>query len=680
MSSENVGRRKSYRWASASHASYDGGDWDSSDESVKEEEGIESELPKLPKLNYSSDKKNRSVNDDLDDLMAQISMEMTPKEAQGAFLDENEDRNSDLSDYIEEEFTVSRTGYYNNFVDSDVHEQEDHANPRVADKDSVESESTTAQYVTPREPSLEPTEKVDEEDLHDIDDANSVADSQQGVELQISMAKEEDVHDIPDSNSIADSQPDVELQIAAVKEKDLENYTDQGDVDDILSIPQTVNDDYKQEGISDEDSITNMSNDLDDNLSYTKSINYQENNDQEDNFRFTNKELRESIIDSSDEDEDYGINARYSDDESSNKSDDRASSSNDDNDTISSAGGGKGRESLEDQEASINDSDKDILTSKGSDDDSDSKSVTTVESDDKGSLSNDNETINSTGSVQLNQWKPDTDGLRSGFVQGSANKAPPGFVYDEDGKLIDLTPSSMKSRVVSTYSEIESAWNAFPSDGIDTDELETIRDTKTIYDNSTIYNVPGLITNHHNLPPLPNNGDTQEINDNQLMKIDSNKTITSENDKRSIRSNHTDILGISEPNSQQIAKVIDHDNTVPELNLNKLINSKISNDSKLQQLKDYYGELNEFDSGIQTWISYSLKSSSKEDKDYLMEEYKNNRHVREAYANAEDITRKNTVINTVNTVNQNVNHLKKKVLSHTIKSKQLFSSIGKKKL
>ena len=170
---------------------------------------------------------------------------------------------------------------------------------------------------------------------------------------------------------------------------------------------------------------------------------------------------------------------------------------------------------------------------------------------------------------------------------------------------------------------------------------------------------------------ISNNGIEQE--DKTRLRSISNATYSS--DKR------VEGPGIHQPNSQEIAK-INQNNSIPQLDLNKLITSNISNASKYEQLTSYYEELGSYDTGIQTWISYSLKASSKE-KEFLFQEYKDNRHVREAYANAEDLTKKNTVINTVNTVNQNVNHLKKKVFSHTMNSmkpKMLFSSIGKKKL
>lgn len=152
-------RKKSYRWVSAGHATYDGADWDSSDDSIDENGNVKkgvvrndtiSKLPALPKLHYddensevvqegtkeSSQDSNRDqlsericpqslvaddgndeittwetpklakissrnssksslqvkrtpVNEDLENLMAQISKEMTPK------IDQTEDFNDD---------------------------------------------------------------------------------------------------------------------------------------------------------------------------------------------------------------------------------------------------------------------------------------------------------------------------------------------------------------------------------------------------------------------------------------------------------------------------------------------------------------------------------------------------------------------------------------------------------
>lgn len=284
----------------------------------------------------------------------------------------------------------------------------------------------------------------------------------------------------------------------------------------------------------------------------------------------------------------------------------------------------------------------------------------------KSDVNKEEEKRKSVESAESGDWRPDTDALRSGFLENTGAKPPPGFVRDEKGELVDLTPSSMKPRVVSTYSEVESSWNAFPSEN--NADLETIGDTKTIYDNNTLYNVPGIMTNNEGLPPLP-----------ETMPPIPSANLTPNTDRPVERKASKDGSSIIPPTSQELDK-LSQQNSVPNRDLNKIIGSNSSHKLKLKNLRDYKQSIDNFDSGLQTWITYTLKSSSKTDRDFIFQEYKSNRHVREAYANADDLSRKNTVINTVSNVNQNVNHLRKKVLHHSLKPKTLFSSIGKKKL
>lgn len=286
-------------------------------------------------------------------------------------------------------------------------------------------------------------------------------------------------------------------------------------------------------------------------------------------------------------------------------------------------------------------------------------------------------------SINLGNWKPDTGAYRSGFVQETSNNPPPGYVYDESGKLIDLTPSSMKPRVVSTYSEVESSWNAFPSEG--NDDLETIKDTKTLYDNNTVHNVPGIISNNQNVPPLPelSQGVRSDENSDGLKSPgtghSTSTTFDGEGNKGPLQTHFKEVFTVPEPDSKEIARVTEQ-SKVPYLDLNKVLMSKNAHAYKIRQLRDYSKQLNGYDTGIQTWLSYTLKSSSKTDRDFIFDEYKVSKHVRDAYANADELSRKHTVINTVASVNQNVSHLTKKVFAHSKKSRGLFSSIGKKKV
>lgn len=288
-------------------------------------------------------------------------------------------------------------------------------------------------------------------------------------------------------------------------------------------------------------------------------------------------------------------------------------------------------------------------------------------------------------SINLGKWRPDTDSFRSGFVQETAPKPPPGFVIDENGEVVDLNPSSMRqNRVVSTYSEVESTWNAFPSQPDTGEDLETIADTKTIYDNSTIYNVPGIITNNNILPPLPVNIASKDLDvksadscSTSLINDSDSVLKYIEGDKVPFSSNLTENFA-QEPSPEKPTST--KSKPIPQLDLDKLLSGKEKHASKIEKLNNHMKELQEFDSGIQTWINFSLKSSANSDTDFIFQEYKVNKHVRDAYEHADELNKKHTVSNTVANVNQNVNHLKKKVFSHTMKekSKGLFSSIGKK--
>ncbi|QLG71008.1 hypothetical protein HG535_0B00460 [Zygotorulaspora mrakii] len=290
--------------------------------------------------------------------------------------------------------------------------------------------------------------------------------------------------------------------------------------------------------------------------------------------------------------------------------------------------------------------------------------------------------INTRQSVNLGKWRPNTEAFRNGFLEDSSNRAaPPGYVYDENGKLIDLTPSSMKPRIPSAYSEVESSWDAFPSEDTEAD-METIRDTRTIYDNHTVFNVPGLIANNQSAPPLPEYAAEMSHNDSSddPKSLGTSLTTSSlEGDSGPPQTHFKEVFSLQVPDSKEIAK-ISQKNKVPSMDINKMLNSNISHEQKIQQLRDHWKESQHYDTGIQTWLSYSLKSSSKSDKDYLFEEYKVSNHVRDAYAHADELNRKHSVINTVASVNQNMTHLTKKVILQSRKSRGLFSSIGKKKL
>ncbi|CCH59583.1 hypothetical protein TBLA_0B07670 [Henningerozyma blattae CBS 6284] len=372
-------------------------------------------------------------------------------------------------------------------------------------------------------------------------------------------------------------------------------------------------------------------------------------------------------------------------------------------------------------------------------------------------MEHDTSSRKSSKEVDGEPWKPDTDEFRSQFVQDTSNNPPPGYVYDGEGNLIDLTPASMKNtRVVSTYTDVTSQWNAFPSNG--GEEVATIRDTATIYDNNTIYNVPGLISNQSNLPPLP--ADASIVAATAQAEVDSagtktappsitpldttftqpkaptaistptvdtpltsSTTIKSGSPSKSGRagsvidtphskSNATlssvpmakselstnsldPVLSGEKPSETQFKEVfhspesssndlikLAQSNVVPYLDMNKVLSSTISHPSKLKQLNQYQEQLQSYDSGIQIWIKQTMKTNANAEDEFVFKDYKVSHHVRDAYAHADELSKRHTVSvsNTVDSVTHNVNHLKKKVFMHSmnINSKKLFTSIGKK--
>lgn len=726
--SEQVERKKSYRWVSAGHATYDGADWDSSDDSIDENGNVKkgvvrndtiSKLPALPKLHYddensevvqegtkeSSQDSNRDqlsericpqslvaddgndeiitwetpklakissrnssksslqvkrtpVNEDLENLMAQISKEMTPKIDQTEdFNDDEVSLNSDriLSTGLEKEplsagesdddLEVAKNGYFAKYVNDEE------------DKNYVSSgESSTS----------------------DID----VNDRQ----LPASPARE-----FADHNDMASEREDEESQIVSPPLEKRESVSSRHESH------KTPRSSFDYRYSSDEADEGDEGDEGDDALSYTDSIQYQnkevspEEEPESRPRKYYQYEAQEDdlVVDSDEEIQvpksGYFNKMVHSDEDSHEDEEERTIP-----ETIESADEPEEEESTNrtaikaiDNEVTngLVAAEQDAEGKEKSDDNQPELEETIIEEND--GKENEEKQPSTRQSINLGKWKPDTGAARSGFVQETSNNPPPGYVYDETGKLVDLTPSSMKSRIVSTYSEVESSWNAFPSEG--KDDLETIKDTKTLYDNNTIHNVPGIITNNQNLPPLPDivhPVTSNDSSDDPRSFATGNSTYTTldgEAHRGPGQTHFKEVFTVPEPKADEIAKVTGQ-TKVPYLDMVKVLNGKASHVNKIQQLREYSKQLDEFDSGIQTWLNYTLKSSSKTDRDFIFDEYKVSKHVRDAYANADELSKKHTVSNTVANVNQNVSHLTRKVFAHSKKSRGLFSSIAKKKV
>ncbi|KAL6949725.1 hypothetical protein ACO0QE_000381 [Hanseniaspora vineae] len=261
-------------------------------------------------------------------------------------------------------------------------------------------------------------------------------------------------------------------------------------------------------------------------------------------------------------------------------------------------------------------------------------------------------------------------------------------VVDADGNVIDA--SAKKSRVVSTYSEVGSTWNAFPS-VMDADDVQTVSDAKTIYDNATIFNVPAAVTNNAKLPPLPVNKtdiitkgkeqqeQTLEDKNNEPADKDFDETQTNKPDHlqntAELASNKNTALALQTGLPPVPLNKISKPN-LPQLDVSKMLGDpKVSHAVKIERLKNYSKELDSYDTCISYWINDTLKSTV--DK-RIMDSYKVNVHVKQAYSNADELSKKNHL---VANVNQNVHQLTKKVFTHSMreKSKGFLKSIRDKK-
>ncbi|KAM3164778.1 Protein FYV8 [Lachancea thermotolerans] len=816
--SDNVERRKSQRWVSVGKGSYDGKEWDSSDEDGSYEaweddngetaqspkrSGTVTKLPPLPKLQYGKDvdsapegsngssPKLESTSSNLDQLMSQISHEMTPRSESRErfssndgtprpprqFGDEGDEHSSAFSySDSEEELQVSKTGYFSNMVgatqsagrsgsysDDEVYVTPDPsslpratAEPEAARMDTRGPDSASSaahaskselerynaspndresMSASTTEVSKSSSPKENSASLSGGQPASVKSDNESSETDHLSgsvLSSADEVHtgskDVQSGlESVQGSQPSgsaVEESKETISESTLAHQGDD-------TAPQQ--EPHESHGTPIKDARNNSSDEYGDNesffnhygnnssqsspannpdnspkkhdssplklrqssktqLGYENVKSQAQDENSSDNasstsepgsFKFKGR-VRESILESSDEDigDDESVlrvptsgyyakmlkdssQAERGDDQSTETEGSSIVSSETDTGSITKSINGSNQDGATTPEA--------ISPRKHNEEDQ----TTDIEplEEQEGSKN-----LQSRQSINLGKWQPDTDATRAAFLGEARPEVPEDFVIDQDGNMVDVNPSSMRNpRVVSTYSEAESAWNAFPSAGNAEGDLDTIYDTKTIYDNQTIYNVPGIVTNNSSLPPLPNNISALESSDSAAVTDSDSILRHLSGEKKPHFSNLKENFSVHTPNSEEIAQVRGRE--APSVNLDSLISAKGKTHAmKISDLRNHSEQLNAYDTGLHTWINYALKNSSS-DKDYIFQDYKVNKHVRDAYAQADELSKKMTVSNTVANVNQNVSHLKRKVFSHTMKekSKGLFSSIGKKK-
>lgn len=780
---EQVGRKKSYRWVSAGQASYDGADWDSSDDSNGEDEMNKSSvtrgdtisrLPALPKLNYSEDEdaerdicgngevserveslqeqenlpqrirpmplvvenkeecssilgtpslgkvlsRNSSksslqarrtpVNEDLENLMAQISKEMTPKVEQTDNFERKDlsdeyyqsdqvpglERVASRTSHSDDELQVSKSGYFSKFIsskDEDDYISNDDVSSSAEGEESRSSEMPAADVTSDSGEANEDTLAYESDheprkpDINEGDGGSSAREDSQSLQASLEAttfsssdeAEDDDDDDDGDALSYTDSikyqAPDPSSTQSVDKEYEESSKEDENadSSDEEMRVSKSGYFNKMIQSESDTSTREQDSNSDDDAGDDVDDV------DELRTIPATIESVAESEVDAPDEDSKAVISDRV-----------KGELIGDEESQVDVVGSSESQqaegERIEGTEIVDNENhDKD--EGEGEDEQSKDGQVNDRTGEDEvGGVPEADERLSSTRqSINLGKWKPDTSAFRSDFVQETSKNPPPGFVYDESGKLVDLTPSSMKSRIVSTYSEAESAWNAFPSQG--NEDLETVNDAKTLYDNNTIHNVPGIISNNQNLPPLPNIAQRVTSNDSsddpKSLGTGNSTSLTLDGDSRRepLQTHFKEVFTVPQPNTQDIAK-ISTEKIVPFVDMNKIVSSKSSHAYKIEQLRSYSKQLNDYDTGVQTWLNYTLKSSSKADRDFIFDEYKVSRHVRDAYAHADELSKKHTVSNTVANVNQNVSHLTKKVFAHSKKSRGLFSSIGKKRV